>query len=53
VAGLTGITGRSVFSHVDGGIEVVTFIIFMTYYDDVVLKVSLYFHQPVSLLAVT
>lgn len=53
MAGLTGMTGRSVFSHVDGGIELVAFIIFMTYYDDVVPKVSFNFQLPVFPPAVT
>ena len=54
MAELTEITGRSVFSHVNGEIEEVTFIIFMTYYDDAVSKVSIfYLQQPVYLFAVS
>jgi hypothetical protein len=47
VAGLTGMTGRSVFSHVEGGdiedFAFIVFIIFMTYYESAVPKVSIYF----------
>jgi hypothetical protein len=45
VAELTGKTGRSVISHVVGGIEFVAFIFFISYYDWMSLKVSLYFWQ--------
>jgi hypothetical protein len=43
-------TGRSVFSHVEGGavedFAFIVFIIFMTYYESAVPKVSIYFQQP-------